>query len=191
MNVIDIGDWSENLNWEKIAKENRGVIIKISEGRTPASLFKTHVRNAKRHGLQWGVYCLSHATHSERAEAEAEAVLDILEDLGTPPLFVWYDIEPELSDRLSPEELTQVAGAFVYTINDAIGDCGIYGNYTTLNKLNTHDLADYIPYWVSEPNEPYCFFKVENPHLNVKVWQKEFDSVEYGDTVDKNEWWED
>ena len=71
MKVIDISDWSENLNWNLIGQIEDGVIIKISEGRTLASMFDEHFSDASAAEMTWGVYCVSHATTVERAEEEA------------------------------------------------------------------------------------------------------------------------
>lgn len=189
MKVIDISDYSENLDWNAIAQSEDGVIIKISEGRTPAELFDMHFSDAKAAEMQWGCYCLSHAHTTERATEEADRVIEKLQSLEEPPLYIWFDIEPELSDSLDAEDLTAIASAFVSECNSFGYQCGIYGNYSTLNKLNTNELADYVPYWCAEPGNSYCHFKDENPGLNVKVWQYEFDNADYGGPVDKNEWW--
>nr|DAE40593.1 MAG TPA: PlyB like endolysin [Caudoviricetes sp.] len=189
MKVIDISDYSENLEWNAISQKEDGVIVKISEGRTPASLFTSHMDDIHTFGMPWGVYCVSHATNTERAVDEADVVIDMLNDIGTPPLYIWYDIEPFLSDELSAEDLTAIASAFVVECNENGYDCGIYGNYTSLNKLNTNELDTYVPYWAAEPGNSHCYFKDENPHLNVKMWQYEFDNNDYGGVVDKNIWW--
>lgn len=189
MKVIDISDYSENLDWNAIAQNEDGVIIKISEGRSPAEMFDTHLSDVMATEMAWGVYCLSHAKTTERAVEEADDLIEKLNGL-VPPLYVWFDIEPELSDVLSAEDLTAIASAFVSECNANDLPCGIYGNYTTLNKLKTNELADYVPYWCAEPGNPYCYFKDENPSLTVKMWQYEFDNNDYGGPVDKNVWWE-
>jgi GH25 family lysozyme M1 (1,4-beta-N-acetylmuramidase) len=188
--VIDISDYSENLDWNAIAQNEDGVIIKISEGRTPAEMFEEHLENALGHGIEWGVYCLSHAQTTERAEEEAQRVIDILNSYGKPPLYVWFDIEPEMASMVDADDLTAIASAFVSECNANGFDCGIYGNYSTLESLHTDWLAKYVPYWSAEPGSYECDFKEDHPELNVKVWQYEFDNTDYNGVVDKNEWWE-
>lgn len=188
--VIDISDYSENLDWDAIAQNEDGVIIKISEGRTASSMFVEHVENAIAHGLEWGVYCLSHAQTTERAEEEAQKVTDLLTDYGAPPLYVWFDIEPEMACRVDADDLTAIASAFVSECNANGFVCGIYGNYTTLATIHTDWLADYVPYWSAEPGSYQCDFKEDYPNLKVKMWQYEFDNTDYGGVVDRNEWWE-
>lgn len=188
--VIDISDYSENLDWDAIAANEDGVIIKISEGRTPSSMFEEHLGNVLEKGLEWGVYCLSHAQTTERAEQEAQKVIELLNGYGAPPLYIWFDMEPEMAEMVDAEDLTAIASAFVSECNANGFDCGIYGNYSTLNKLYTDWLAEYVPYWSAEPGSYECDFKTDHPELNVKMWQYEFDNTDYDGVVDKNEWWE-
>lgn len=192
MKTIDISDWSENLNWNLIGQIEDGVIIKISEGRTLASMFDEHFSDASAAEMTWGVYCVSHATTVERAREEAQVVIDKLNSigLGNPPLSVWFDIEPFLSDSLDADTLTAITSAFICEFNANKYSCDVYGNYTSLNKLKTGELADYVRYWVSEPGSYECDFKAEHPELKVVGWQYEFDNRDYGGVVDKNEWWE-
>lgn len=191
MNVIDISGWSDGLNWEAISENEDGVIIKISEGRTKDDMFDIHVSNAQASGMKWGVYCLSHAKTTERAVEEADTVIDILNSIGQPSLGIWFDIEPFLADAVDAETLTAIASAFISECNANGYSCGIYGNYSTLNKINVYELADYVPYWSAEPSSYQCDFKLENPSLRVVGWQYEFDSKKYGGVCDLNEWWDE
>ena len=133
--IIDISDYSENLNWNAISQKEDGVIIKISEGRTIAEKFLEHVRDAISAEMEWGVYCLSHAETTERAEEEARKVVELLDEVGVPPLHIWFDIEPFMSDRVDADDLTAIASAFVSECNANDYECGIYGNYSSLNKI--------------------------------------------------------
>lgn len=190
MKVIDISGWSENLDWNAIAQSEDGVIIKVSEGRTVDSSFRKNLNDVLATQMRWGVYCVSHAQTTERAEEEAEVVCDILSNIGQPNLGIWFDMEPFMVDAVDAEDLTAIASAFVSSCNASGYECGIYGNYTALNKLNAYDLADYVPYWSAEPGSYQCDFKAENPSLRVIGWQYEFDSNKYGGVCDLNEWWE-
>lgn len=190
MKVIDISGWSEGLDWDAIAQNEDGVIIKISEGRAIDGMFMEHLNNALAVGLKWGVYHLSHAKTVERAVEEADIVIDKLNSIGQPQLSIWFDIEPFLSDSMDAETLTAIASAFISECNANGYSADIYGNYTTLNKINAYDLADYVRYWSSEPGSYQCDFKLENPSLRVVGWQYEFDSKKYGGVCDLNEWWE-
>lgn len=189
--IIDISDYSENLNWNIISQKEDGVIIKISEGRSIAELFLEHVRDAISSEMEWGVYCLSHAETTERAEEEARKVMSVLDEIGMPPLHIWFDIEPFMADRVDADDLTAIASAFVSECNANGYECGIYGNYSSLSKLRTDLMGDYIPYWSAEPGNAQCDFKEEHPELTVKAWQYEFDNTEYGGVSDKNVWWDE
>lgn len=75
MNIIDVSDWNDHINWSHMISEGvEGVIVKISEGRTLSELHGKHIAGAAVRGLPWGVYCYTHAQTTERAEEEAAVV---------------------------------------------------------------------------------------------------------------------
>ena len=51
MNVIDISGWSEGLEWNAIAENEDGVIIKILEGRTIDSTCMDHFYSVQEKGM--------------------------------------------------------------------------------------------------------------------------------------------
>ena len=47
MNVIDLSDWNDNIDWSTIVDAGvGGVIVKISEGRTLSELHGKHIAAA-------------------------------------------------------------------------------------------------------------------------------------------------
>ena len=100
MKVIDVSDWNYNIDWSTIIDAGvKGVIVKISEGRTLSELHGKHIAAAVARGLKWGVYAFTHAQTPERAVQEANVVINALDALGygTPPLGIWLDLEaPEV-----------------------------------------------------------------------------------------------
>ena len=83
MNVIDLSDWNDHINWSHMIDEGvEGVIVKISEGRTLSELHGKHIAGASARGLPWGVYCYTHAQTTDRAKEEAQTVIDALDTLG-------------------------------------------------------------------------------------------------------------
>lgn len=193
MKVIDVSDYQTNIDWSKVIDEGvQGIIVKVSEGRTLMKLFAKHIASAAARGLKWGAYCLTRANSDERAEQEARVMIDALEalDYGSPDLGLWYDIEPDERDKYSAEDLTSHASAFICTCNDRGYSAGIYGNYYTLSKINTNELANYVPYWTAQ----YSYsndFKDEHPELKVKIWQWSERYMIGNMEVDMNEWYED
>lgn len=190
MKVIDISDWQEGIDLDEAYEDGmRGLIVKISEGCSLQDLYSTHIAKAKELGIPWGVYCLTHAPHEDRAAQEAQTVIDELYELGEPELGIWYDVEPEHADSLDSDILTACCSAFVVRCNENGYSAGIYGTYYTLsNQVQCYDLADYVPYWVADPSNQNDF-AIENPSLRVVGWQYALDKPAYGvSAVDFNEW---
>ena len=120
MLVTDLSDWNDHINWSHlIAAGVGGAIVKISEGRTLSSLHGKHIAGAEARGLPWGVYCYTHAQTTERAEEEANRVIEALDAIGygAPPLGIWFDLEaPEVigQDR---DDVTAICSAFISMCN--------------------------------------------------------------------------
>lgn len=191
MKVIDISDYQDGINFDLVENDGvKGVIIKVSEGRTLMDFYPKFFNACITHQLQTGAYCLSHAKTVERAAEEATVLMDALEEYGYTDLALglWIDVEPELSEQLTEDELTSVVSSFISTCNARGYSAGVYGNKATLEKIRTEELADYVPYWCAEPGASYCTFKEENPTLYVVGWQKDFHYYIGSTEVDLNEW---
>ena len=162
MLVTDLSDWNDHINWSHlIAAGVGGAIVKISEGRSLTQLHGKHIAGAEARGLPWGVYCYTHAQTTERAEEEAEVVIEALETLGygTPPLGIWIDVEaPEVIGQ-DPDDVTAVCSAFISACNAAGYSAGIYASLSTLTDcLNLNDLADYVPTWCAQYDDECNFY---------------------------------
>lgn len=185
--VIDVSYWQRDIDWDAVVAAGvKGVIIKISEGTTPEETYWTHLDNAKKHGLSWGVYCYSHATTPKEAVAEANEVLYLLQG-EQPPLGIWFDFEaPEC---LATDDPTAICSRFVAKCNADGYAAGIYASLSTLTDvLELNLLADYVPVWCAQYDEE-CNFKDDYPDKILAGWQYS-DSQYIGDTnVDMNEWY--
>ena len=174
MNVIDLSDWNDNIDWSTIVDAGvGGVIVKISEGRTLSELHGKHIAAAVARGLKWGVYAFTHAQSADRAVQEANVVINALDALryGEPPLGIWLDLEaPEVigQDR---EDVTAICSAFISACNAAGYSAGIYASLSTLTDcINVNDLADYVPYWCAQYAEE-CDFMDYYPDNRLAGWQ--------------------
>ena len=67
--------------FEKAAAASVGAMLKL-HAELMAALASKQIAGAAARGLPWGVYCFSHAQTTERAEEEAQVVIDELETLG-------------------------------------------------------------------------------------------------------------
>ena len=174
MNVIDLSDWNDNIDWSTIVDAGvGGVIVKISEGRTLSELHGKHIAAAAARGLKWGVYCYSHAQTTDRAKEEAQTVIDALETLGygAPPLGIWLDLEESEVIGQDREDVTAICSAFISTCNAAGYSAGIYASLSTLTDcINVNELADYVPYWCAQYAEK-CDFLDYYPDNRLAGWQ--------------------
>lgn len=193
MNVIDLSDWNENVDWSRFIDYGiGGVIVKISEGCTLSELFAKNIAGAAARGIPWGVYCFSHAQTTDRAKEEAQAVIDALDTLGygTPDLGVWLDVEaPEVigQDR---EDVTAICSAFISTCNAAGYSAGIYASLSTLTDcINVNDLADYVPYWCAQYGTSECSFHDSYPSNILAGWQWTDCYSIGGQNYDMSEWY--
>lgn len=190
--VIDISGYQEGINWDAVVAAGvEGVIIKISEGRSVENTWWNHLSNAEAKGLPWGVYCYGHAQTSERARAEANEVLYLLQNRITP-MFIWYDVEDDdmFADGV---DTTAVASAFVAACNEAGYPCGIYTSSLKctdymVNSLRPRLLADYVPWWIAD-YRGFNGFAQTYPEKLCAGWQ--YSAHEWiGNTeVDMNEWY--
>ena len=174
MNVIDLSDWNDNIDWSTIIDAGvKGVIVKISEGRTLSELHGKHIAAAVARGLKWGVYAFTHAQTTDRAVQEANVIINALESLGygEPPLGIWFDLEAPETINLDPDDVTAICSAFISECNAAGYSAGIYASLSTLTDcINVNDLADYVPYWCAQYAEK-CDFLDYYPENRLAGWQ--------------------
>ena len=193
MNVIDLSDWNENVDWSRFIDYGiGGVIVKISEGRTLSELFAKNIAGASARGLPWGVYCYTHAQTTDRAKEEAQTVIDALDTLGygTPDLGIWLDVEaPEVIGQ-DPDDVTAVCSAFISACNAAGYSAGIYASLSTLTDcINVNDLADYVPYWCAQYATSECGFHDSYPGNILAGWQWTDCYSIGGQNYDMSEWY--
>lgn len=192
MLVTDLSDWNYHINWSHMIGEGvEGVIVKISEGRTLSELHGKHIAGAAASGLPWGVYCYTHAQTTERAEEEAEVVIEALGALGygAPPLGIWIDVEAPETIGQDPDDVTAICSAFISACNADGYSAGIYASLSTLvDCIDLEALADYVPVWVAQYAQN-CDFRDYYPSRILAGWQYT-DSFEIdGRKYDMSEWY--
>ena len=174
MKVIDLSAWQQSVDWDAmIAAGVKGVILKVGECNSLDNMFITHVNNAVKYNLQYGVYYYAHAVCIEEAQDEANWVdLQIKTYLNSenPSLGIWYDAEDK---SMMSGNVTAVCSAFVARLNHiGYNYVGIYSSYDWLTNgvIDVTQLADYVPYWVAQYYHQNDF-KIENPNKTVRIWQ--------------------
>ena len=192
MLVTDLSDWNDHINWSHLIDAGiGGVIVKISEGRALSSLHGKHIAGAEARGLPWGVYCYTHAQTTERAEEEANRVIEALNALGygAPPLGIWFDVEAPETIGQGVEDVTAICSAFISTCNAAGYSSGIYASLSTITDcMDINLLADYVPFWIAQ-YASQCDFAAYYPGKTLAGWQYTDSFDVDGKKYDMSEWY--
>ena len=150
MKVIDISAWQENINWQALKDADiKGVIIKIGEKTHLDDMFITHVNNAVKNNLPYGIYYYAHASTIDEAIDEANWVDSQIKTYlngKNPELGIWYDAEDN-SMLKSSNNIAYIIGNFINRLNEfGYNYVGLYSSYNWLtNVIDLNLLADYIP----------------------------------------------
>ena len=174
--IIDISYAQKNINWAKLKKNVSGVIIRSGlglRGCEEDSMFKSHITNAIKYGMDIGIYFFSYAFTNDLALKEAQFVIEQLkpyrEYITFPVFFDWeYDSMKYAKNRgYTPTrgQITEFNRIFCQEIEKAGFRAGVYFNY---DYLKNHLDVDSLPYkkWIAYYS---------------KVKQKKYDFQQYTD----------
>lgn len=170
---VDVSVFQGDIDWEQVkAAGYEFAILRIGyrgygeEGTLNADeKFEQNLENARKAGIDVGVYFFSQAVNEEEAKEEADFVLEHLKgkELQMP---VVYDPEHILEDEartdgVTGEQFTQNAKVFCKEIEEAGYDAMIYSNMLwEAYELDLEKLLDY-PVWYADyeelPQTPYRF----------------------------------
>ena len=170
---VDVSVFQGDIDWEQVkAAGYEFAILRIGyrgygeEGTLNADeKFEQNLKNARKAGMDAGVYFFSQAVNEEEAKEEADFVLEHLkgQELQMP---VVYDPEHILEDEartdgVTGEQFTQNAKVFCKAIEEAGYDAMIYSNMLwEAYELDLEKLSDY-PVWYADyeefPQTPYRF----------------------------------
>lgn len=155
---IDISYANPQVDFAKVkAAGTRFVMIRTGYLGKTDDRFLSHVRGALKAGLDVGVYCYCLAESEERAEKDAQYVLELIKPFKlTYP--VCYDVEDERLEKLPREKLTAIAAAFLGKIREAGYRAALYANPSWLeNKLNFQRLSGcdlWLAHWTNSASKP-------------------------------------
>ena len=118
LKILDISKYQPNVDYEKVAKQIDGVILRIGItywGKQEMGIdpyFEKHYKGFKDVGCPVGVYYYSCADSIAMAEKEADFCLSLLKDKQFE-LPIYYDVENnERQGKLSKELLTKITDTF-------------------------------------------------------------------------------
>lgn len=168
--IIDVSSWQENIDYAKVKNTGvKGVILRCgrtgygtAKSKQEDSTFKKHYEGFKKVGLPVGAYYYSCAVSEAEAREEANLVLSILKgkQFEYP---IYFDTEdnhdikgagcsPVSQYSIGKTKLTQVAKAFLETVEKAGYYVGIYASTSWLNnQLDMSQLKNY-DVWVAHYN---------------------------------------
>ena len=155
--IVDISKWQGGqIDWDELARNTTGVIIRATYGTTVDPYFSAHYAEASARGLQVGAY--GYATWrgkspEARDNAEEEANALIVATAGKElSLGIWYDIEYEDSITCNgPGVITEAAVAAVDVIRRHRPDdiVGLYGSLAFFARNYIRSMILDIPKWIA------------------------------------------
>lgn len=168
--IIDVSCFNTVTDWNAVARQVNGVIIRIGyRGYSAGNIkidanFHKHMQGALNAGIPVGFYFMSQAVNEVEAAEEAKYCCNRIEcyDLLLPSkkdIQIYYDSELSNSkgtgraDKLSRQQRTEICRAFCHGIELYGYRAGVYASKSWfLEHLNVSDLTDYI-LWVAQYNK--------------------------------------
>lgn len=157
---VDVSFYDHEIDWEAV--KNDGIsfaLIRVyhkGEGAGKESgvdedvYWEYNASECERLGIPYGAYCYSEARTVAEAEAEADAVIELLKGhtLSYP---VYFDMEdPGLDDVANRTLLAQMANAFTTRMKAAGYQTGFYANLRWRNNFLTDPFFDSLDFWLAE-----------------------------------------
>lgn len=110
---IDVSKWQGPIDWNAVAKSGVSFAF-IRVGNLKKGLdeyFYYNMMAAQAAGIKTGVYIYSYATSVEQATAEAQFVLNAVQNVQVSFPIAW-DVEDEVQKGLTPDTLSMMANTF-------------------------------------------------------------------------------
>lgn len=153
---IDVSRWQNTIDWKKVkASGFTFAIIRAGYGKLhhqEDANFRVNIENAKKAGINCGVYWYSYAVTPEEAIQEAQVCLDVIRGykLEYP---VMFDIEEERQKALGKEAISKIIEAFCSTVEAQGYYVGIYSYKNFLVNYVRQDILERYDVWLAEWNE--------------------------------------
>lgn len=170
---LDLSTFNEVINWEKLVSAVDFVIIRAGYGAGNIDKrAKTHINNAIKYNVPFGVYWFSYALNNAMAEAEARHCIKFLKDNGYRLEYpIYFDFEYDSSNYCSknkvaatPTFIKSVTETFCNTCEDLGYFAGVYANKEYADYYGTEFFKRYS-LWYSQ------YGPSSLPRLDAAVWQ--------------------
>ena len=146
---IDVSEWQGDINWNGMKTDF--CIIRAGYGREISQKdkkFEANYNGCKSRNIPCGAYWYSYATSADEAGKEAAVCLEVLKGKQFEyPIF--FDIEEERQFRLGKAACSEIAKAFLETVEKAGYFVGIYSSQSHLESYILEELRKRYAVWVA------------------------------------------
>lgn len=155
--VIDISMYQSKIDYNKLAKDIDGIIVRIGYRGYGSSgtlckdnMFDTHMKNIVKAKIPYGFYFFSQATNAKEGKEEADYCYSIIKNYS-PAYPVYFDSELSgaknnsgRADKISKQARTDAAVAFCKEIIKKGFKGGVYASESWFSSnLNWNDIKKY------------------------------------------------
>ena len=167
---IDVSAWQDNIDWAKAKKDGvEFAILRIGYGHTNSgelkldNWFERNIKEAKKQGIELGVYFYSYAKSEEDARAQAKWIVKKLDGqkLELPIAFDWENWSSFNKYNVSFKHLNDIAYAFIDEVEKNDYEGMLYSSAYYLKNI----WKDYDKVWLAYYTDNNDFSKPFN------IWQ--------------------
>lgn len=172
--VIDVSAWQEEVDFKAVSDSGvKGVVIRLARYNSDKDVyFDRNYAEAKKYGLLVGCYYFMGAKTTAEAEAEADKVIDLLNEKKYElELPVFYDVENEHGDEsgsisnLDRQVLTDIIKTFCDTLRENNYYSGYYSNISFAKDDYYPEQLNEYPFWLAQWGE------INNCQYDFYLWQ--------------------
>ena len=170
---IDVSEHQGVIDWKKVkANGVKFAILRAGYGRETSQKdeqFENNYKGCKNNGIPCGVYWYSYAMSEEEAKKEAAVCLETIKgkQFEYP---VYFDIEEKKQLDLGKAACTEIANAFLETVEAAGYWVGIYSSKSHLETYISDDVRKRYAVWVAHYGVPKTTYSGQ-----FGMWQKSSD----------------
>lgn len=148
-NGIDVSEHQGKINWQKVKTDF--AILRAGYGREISQKdkqFDNNYKGCKDNNIPCGAYWYSYAVTPQDARREAETCLKIIKG-KTFEYPIYFDIEERRQLALGKTACTEIAKAFIETVEKAGYWVGIYSSKSHLENYLSEDIRKRYAVWVA------------------------------------------
>ena len=147
---IDVSKHQGNVDWSKVKASGKVefAILRAGIGTAKDIRFEAYYQGAKENNIPVGAYWYSYAVTTAQAVQEAEAFLNVVKGKQFAyPLY--FDLEEPKQFALGRNQCSEVAKAFLNTLEKAGYFAGLYASKSHLEDYVTQEVRNRYAVWVA------------------------------------------